>query len=313
VRTSGNSNKNTVNGSTSTCNSNNAKCIEGSYCIGVSDNCTGTCNPSCYKCTGSTNNNCSVCSPLSSRAYLGLNGSSCDGCNFFNFKISLKLILCVKLIILVDALPLNKLNSDITIPLKSKSYSRAGTISFWAFIENSTAFGDKLFTITFTKRLMVAIGKGTGITAYCVSNLAFYQNIPNLTSSTDKSLAGILSKTEMDTQKADTEKNIKDKAFSADDKDKTWFHVKCSFSIESKLQYVALHYKDTTTTNDLVSSPPTIKVHNYVKTFEIDYNFRFFDTPQLVTKSNSIGTMILIKNLAVFADYIPNDIRYEYL
>lgn len=211
----------------------------------------------------------------------------------------------------MDALPINKLNGDVSIALKAKSYSRAATISFWAFIENSTTFADKLFTITFTKRLMVAIGKATGITAYCVSNLAYYQNIPNLTSSSDKSLAGILTKTEIEAQKADTEKNIKDKAFGADDKDKTWFHVKCSFSIEAKKQYVALHSKDAAT--DLVSSPETIKVHNYVKTFETDYSFRFFDGPQLVIKPNSIGTMILIKNLAVFGDYIPNDVRYEYL
>ena len=89
---------------------------------------------------------------------------------------------------------------------------------------------------------MIAIGKATGITAYCVSNLAYYQNIPNLTSSTDKSLAGILTKAEIQEQKADTEKNIKYKGFAADDKDKTWFHVKCSFSVEAKKQYVAVFY-----------------------------------------------------------------------
>jgi len=211
----------------------------------------------------------------------------------------------------VDALPLNKLNGDISINLKAKTFSRAGTISFWAFIENSTIFADKLFTITFTKRLMVAIGKSSGITAFCVSNLAYYQNISNLTSSADKSLEGILSLAEMNIQKADTEKNIKEQKFGSDDKDKTWFHVKCSFSVEAKKQYVALHSKDVTT--DLVSTPETIKDHNYIKTFETDYRFRSFDSPQLVIKPNSIGTMILIKNLAVFADYIPNDVRYEYL
>ena len=81
MRSSANANINTVSGSTGTCNSNNDKCIEGSYCTGASDTCTGTCNPSCYKCTGSSNNNCSVCSPLSTRGHLGLNGSSCGGCN----------------------------------------------------------------------------------------------------------------------------------------------------------------------------------------------------------------------------------------
>lgn len=211
----------------------------------------------------------------------------------------------------MDALPLNKLNGDISISLKPKTYSKAGTISFWAFIEDSTTFADKLFTIAFTKRLMVAVGKSSGITAFCVSNLAYYQNIPSLTSSSDKSLGGILSLSEMNTQKADTEKNIKEIAFGADDKDKTWFHVKCSFSIEAKKQYVAMHSKDAST--DLVSTPEVIKLNNYVKTFEADFSFRFFDNPQLIIKPNSIGTTILIKNLAVFADYIPNNVRYEYL
>jgi len=80
VRTAGNANINTVSGSTGTCGNNNDKCIEGSYCTGNLDTCTGVCNPSCFKCTGSLNSNCSVCSPLSARAHLGLNGSSCDGC-----------------------------------------------------------------------------------------------------------------------------------------------------------------------------------------------------------------------------------------
>lgn len=208
-------------------------------------------------------------------------------------------------------MPLNKLSGDLSINLKTNTYSTAGTISFWAFIEDSTQFSDKLFTFVFTKRLMVAIGKKTGITAFCASNIAYYQNIQTLTSSSDKSLGGITSLNEMNSQATDTEKNIKEKGFSADDNDKTWFHVRCSFSIESKKQYVSLHSKDTS--SDLISTPDTIKLHNYVKTKVVDVSFRFFDTPSIIIKPNSINTMILIKNLAIFADYIPNDVRYEYL
>jgi len=83
VRSNSNSNVNTVNGSSSSCNNNSDKCIEGSYCTGNSDSCSGVCNPTCLKCTGSSNTQCSICSPLSTRAYLGPSGNSCGGCKNF--------------------------------------------------------------------------------------------------------------------------------------------------------------------------------------------------------------------------------------
>ncbi len=209
----------------------------------------------------------------------------------------------------MDAFPLNKLSAKISITLKEKSYSNAGTISFWTFIEDSSTFGDNLFTIAFTKRLMVAVGKDIGIKAFCASNLAYYQSISGI-SNPDKSLQGITSLTSIKAQMVDSEKNIKEAVFGADDKDKNWFHVRCSFSMESKKQYVSLHTKDTS--SDIISTPETIKLHNYVKTFETDFTFRFHDVPTLVITPITISKMILIKNLAIFADYIPNDVRYEY-
>ena len=87
MRTAGNASINTVNGAATTCNNGNdhAKCLEGSYCTGASDACTGTCNPSCLKCNGSSSSSCSVCSPLSTTAHLGTIGSSisCDGCKYW--------------------------------------------------------------------------------------------------------------------------------------------------------------------------------------------------------------------------------------
>lgn len=210
----------------------------------------------------------------------------------------------------MDALPVNKLSTEISINLKSKIFSRAGTIAFWAFMENTASLLDKLLSIIITNKMMLSLGKSAtgGISAICSSQIEFYPNIP-ASSASDKSFAGITSYATLIAQKNDSEKSIKEKSF-ATAKDKIWFHVKCSYSVEAKTQYIAMHSKDAS--SELIDSG-AIKAHNYLKTFEIDYPFRTFLEQQLIIRSPGIiSSLMLIKNLAVFADYIPSGVNFEY-
>lgn len=193
--------------------------------------------------------------------------------------------------------------ADVTISNNNLSYSNAATISFWAFVKDSSGFGTGLFSVIFSKRLMLSVGrKGGNLTAYCASQTAYYQ-------SGTSDLESITTTTNMDTQMADTEKTIKNTSFGAS-KDKVWFHVKCAFSAEAKLQYVAMHSVDAATE---VTDAGTMKLHNYVATNQIDFPFRFFNSATIIIRPGSFSTPILIKNLFVFTDYIPNIVKYEYL
>ena len=172
------------------------------------------------------------------------------------------------------------------------------------FIENSLSFGDNLINIIFSNKLMVSIGFETNITAFCTSQLEYYQNTPNLSEIT--SLAGL------NTQLTDTEKNINKISFTTN-ADKKWFHVKCAFSNTAKEQYVSLHYKDLADVK--LSLNTSIKLHNYLKTFQIDFPFRNFNTPTLnINNSLSVAASnnVLMKNLLIFSDYIKNTINFEY-
>ena len=139
------------------------------------------------------------------------------------------------------------------------------------------------------------------ISGFCTSGLEYYTTLSTITS-----------KAALEIQLLDTDKNIKKTSFSAS-VDKNWFHVKCSYSIDVKKQYIAMHSKNLADVK--INADEIIKNHNYIKNFEIDFPFRFFTagpTVKIKYNSNLTSTNILIKNLVIFSDYIPSTINYEY-
>lgn len=139
------------------------------------------------------------------------------------------------------------------------------------------------------------------ISGFCTSGLEYYTTLSTITS-----------KAALEIQLLDTEKNIKKTSFTAS-VNKNWFHVKCSYSNDVKKQYIAMHTKNLADVK--INADETIKNHNYIKTFEIDFPFRFFTagpTVKIKYNSNLTSTNILIKNLVIFSDYIPRTINYEY-
>lgn len=117
-------------------------------------------------------------------------------------------------------------------------------------------------------------------------------------------------KTQLEAQKADTEKNVLFQELDAN-KDKLWFNVKCAYTIIDKKQYLVLHQKDLSAEKKQES---TMKVHNYLKTEEIDFPFRDFNSNNKIIISNGGVTSknIFLKAITVFIDFIPVAAKYEY-
>ena len=201
------------------------------------------------------------------------------------------------------------MSSEVVITGTKSLYSHAATISFWTFIEDSSQFGDNTFSVALEDRLKIWIGQKstTKIAAWCLPTPNYYKNIPNLTGN---DLQGISTKTQLEAQKADTEKNFLFKELDAN-KDKLWFNVRCAYTIDDKKMYLSLHNKDLS--GVLKDGPKTLKLHNYINTEEIDFPFRDFNSANKVRIKTSVTTTgILMNNLQVFIDYLPDTTTFEY-
>ena len=208
-------------------------------------------------------------------------------------------------------MPINKLAADTTFTLTSTNlYSHAATLSFWAFIEDSSQFVEKTFTVAYENRIKIWIGQKnlTKIAAWCIPRPNFYQNITNLTG---KNLQNMTTKTQLEAQLADSEKNVLFGELGAD-KDKLWFNVRCAYTITDKKQYLILHNKDLSA--EVKDGPKTMKVHNYVATEEVDFPFRDFNSNNkiIIQNGGTTTTNILLRNIIVNIDYVPDVAKYEY-
>jgi hypothetical protein len=201
--------------------------------------------------------------------------------------------------------------ADKTFDLQSTNlYSHAATLTFWAFVEDNTKFGDKTFTVAYRNRIKIWVGsKNTNqVGVWCIPRPNFYKNIPNLTG---KDLEGMTTKTQLEAQKADTEKNVLFAELAAN-KDRLWFNVKCAYTVIDKKNYLTLHQKDLA--GVIKDGPKDMKVHNYIVGNQIDFPFRDFNPNNKIDiKNGGINTTsILIKNISAHIDYIPDGAHYEY-
>jgi hypothetical protein len=208
-------------------------------------------------------------------------------------------------------LPINKLSADTTFTLASNNlYSHAATLSFWAFIEDSSVFADNTIRVAYENRIKIWIGQksATKIAAWCIPRPNFYQNIADLAG---KNLQNMTTKTQLEAQKADTEKNVLFGELGAN-KDKLWFNVRCAYTITDKKQYLVLHNKDIS--DEKKDGPKTMKVHNYVETEEVDFPFRDFSSNNKIIIQNGgvTTTNILLRNIVAHIDYVPDVAKYEY-
>lgn len=188
-------------------------------------------------------------------------------------------------------------------------YSHAATLSFWAFVEDSSKFVDNTFSIGLEDRVKIWVGQksATKIAAWCVPTPNYYKNIPNLTGN---DLQGMTTKTQLEAQLADSEKNVLFKELDAN-KDKLWFNVRCAYTIDDKKMYLALHNKDLS--GVLKDGPKAMKLHNYIATVEIDFPFRDFSSLNKLTIRNPVtNTGIFLKNIQAFIDYLPDTTVFEY-
>lgn len=202
------------------------------------------------------------------------------------------------------------MQSTTTVTLSTDNlYSHAATLSFWAFVEDNTAFGDNTFSVDYENRVKIWVGTkgGNKMGAWCIPRPNFYQNIANLTG---KNLQGATTKSQLETQKADTEKNVLFQELGAN-KDSLWFNVKCAYTIIDKKQYLTMHQKDLSDVKK--DGPKAMKLHNYVKTEEIDFPFRDFTSNNKITfRTGVTSKAIYLKGVTAFIDYIPNEGFYEY-
>ncbi len=204
--------------------------------------------------------------------------------------------------------PVHLLNSKATFTLSSNLYNHAATLSFWSFIEDNSIFGDKTFSVSFEKRVKIWVGSkiANKIGVWCIPLPDFYQNINNITG---RKLSDITTKTQLEAQKADTNKNV---LFSelGENKDGLWFNVRCTYSINAKKNYLALHQKDSSA---IIYDEQTMKLHNYINNEEIDYPFRDFSSNSIVIDNGGNSSKaIFLKGITAFIDYIPKAALYEY-
>ena len=157
-------------------------------------------------------------------------------------------------------------------------------------------------------KIWVGSKTATKVGVWCIPRPNFYQNIS--TGVPNKNLQDMATKTQLEAQKADTEKNVLFQELDAN-KDKLWFNVKCAYTIIDKKQYLVLHQKDLSAEKKQES---VMKVHNYLKTEEIDFPFRDFNSNNKIIISNGGVTSknIFLKAITVFIDFIPVTAKYEY-
>ena len=118
-------------------------------------------------------------------------------------------------------------------------------------------------------------------------------------------------KTQLEAQKADSNKNVLFGELPAD-KVSRWFNVKCAYTITNKKEYLVLHQKDLSA--EVKDGPKAMKVHNYQDTEEIDFPFRNFNSQNKITINNggNTSTNIFVKSITAFIDYVPLEAKYEY-
>ena len=118
-------------------------------------------------------------------------------------------------------------------------------------------------------------------------------------------------KTELEAQKADADKNVLFEEMSAN-KDSLWFHVKCAYTVVDKQQYLVLHQKNLD--NEIKDGPKAMILHNYFDNTPIDFPFRDFSSNNKIIINNGGNTtkQILIRSLTAFIDYVPYQAKYEY-
>lgn len=204
---------------------------------------------------------------------------------------------------------MDKFSGTKSINIENDIYSHAATLSFWAFVEDNTAFGDDTVSVGFENRVKIWLGVkgGNKIASWCIPRPDFYPNIPGLTV---KDLQSITKKADLETQKTDTEKNVLFKELPANS-DGLWFNVKCAYTLTDKKTFLALHKKDTTSI--LKDGPKAMKWHNYKETEQIDFPFRDFNTPNRINFQSGVsGKSILVKAVTAFVDYFPDSVYYEY-
>lgn len=199
----------------------------------------------------------------------------------------------------------------MNIPITTNNiYNHAATLSFWAFVEDNTAFGENTFSVSFEKRLKIWVGSksATKVAAYCIPVPDYYQNVDGPASG---KLSDLTTKTQLETQKADAKKTVLFAELGAN-KDSLWFHVKCAYSLNSKKAYLTLHQKDGTA--PINNEKASIKFNQYIEDNAIDYDFRDFNPTNSIKikTSGSIAKAIYIKAVTAFIDFIPKNANYEY-
>lgn len=121
----------------------------------------------------------------------------------------------------------------------------------------------------------------------------------------------ITTKTQLEAQKADANKNVLFKELGAN-KDSLWFNVRCAYTVIDKKNYLLLHQKDLSA--ELKDGPKAMKIHNYIDNQEIDFPFRDFGSSNKIIINNGGVTSknIFLRGITAFVDYIPDAAKYEY-
>lgn len=211
----------------------------------------------------------------------------------------------------MDGLPINYLTAPVSLDIpETNTYTNAATLSFWAFVEDSTMFSDQTFSVNFERRIKIWVGSKTAnqVGVWCIPLTNYYQYITD--SGSKISLDNISTKTQLEAQKADTKKNVLFAELGSN-KDSLWFNVRCSYSLNAKKNYLGLHQKDA---SGIVYDDQTMKMHSYIEGEEIDFPFRDFKEASSIKIDNGGNTSkaIYLKSISAFIDMINKPALYEY-
>lgn len=200
----------------------------------------------------------------------------------------------------MDFSNLKKLTTSSIPPRFSKAY----TMGFWAQFGNEQFILDNSINVILNNNFMISVGLDLHISALCSLHLKYQPELINLTS------FSALKETK-------TKKNYSAKQTSfKEDMSKRWFHVKCSYNMDSSQQLIQLSSFGNGKLLDTIKQENTeINLYNYYDNVQLDIDFTdFSDTGITINKSSiSQDSYFYLQNLVVFSDFIPENINFQYL
>jgi hypothetical protein len=176
------------------------------------------------------------------------------------------------------------------------------TMGFWIF-STTKDLSTNLFKVVYEDNFMMTISTDTDLYGYCFTGLEYID--------LDTYLA---SKTELNTLLAGTDKDTINYLKTDKIVEQKWNYVRCGYSYANKKIYNDVNYVDFASgrlkTADLKDAP----YFKGANVFPPPRKMRVSQPKLKVTRLTGLtGVTVFIRNLVLFADYIPPQVHFQYM